>query len=337
MGKRGLIAVFGAVLFAFAAVSCSDDDDEEYLYLDGTLKFGLDEFVAQYSTVTLSPSGVSHPDGGEITYIWTVAPDIGSSFSDTTFEFSYTFSDTLQSYKFTCAATADDYVSSTSSITTTVVLGGLDGNGSITDSLGNAILNLATLACIADEREDTVRTYYYTGIGNYDWFVQNLAYRGTETGSSVGIPYANCEVTNDVFGTYYSYYEAMEACPDGWELPSVSQWEECIETASGGLMGNVYFNGAKMWEFWPDVTISNSTMFTAIPSGEANLSSGTFSGIYERAVFWTSTEFDEDSTKAVVKYFMDDQPAIYDAYMDKASFGASVRCVRKGKSVIPFE
>ncbi len=336
MTKRGLIVAFGAVLLAFAAVSCKDDDDDEYNYLDGSIKFSLDYYISAFTTVDLSPSGLSHPEGGEITYVWTVTPDVGDAVSDTTFEFTYTFSDTLQSYKVTCLGIADDYISSSTSITTTVVKGGLDGTGSLTDSLGNSILNLARLGYMTDDREEETRTYYYTSLSGYDWFIQNLEYRGTELSSTIGIPYYNCEAANGVFGSYYSYDEALVACPDGWKLPTSSEWEQCINTASGDLMANMYFNGGKMWEFWPAVTISNNTYFTAIPAGEANLQASTFSGMGERAVFWTATEFDEDATKAVVKYFMDDQPTVYDAYMDKTSFGANVRCVRKGKSVIPF-
>ncbi len=337
MTKRCLITAFGALLILLAAVSCNKDEDEEYLYLSGTLKFSLDQFIAPNTTVDLTPSGVYHPEGGEITYVWTVLPDVGDTEIDTVYNFVHTFSDTLQSYKVTCAATATDYVSSSTTITTTVVKGGLDGTGSITDSIGNPLLNLARLAYIIDDREETPRTYYYTGIGGYDWFVQNLEYRGTELDETVGIPYVNCEVTNDIFGSYYSYDEALRVCPDGWKLPTEEEWDSCIQGyKSGELMSNVYFNGLKLWEFWPAVTISNNTFFTAFPTGEANLVARTFSGLEERAVFWTATEFDQDDTKAVVKYFMDDQPTIYDAYMDKSSFGASVRCIRKGKSVIPF-
>ncbi len=318
------------------ALGCKDDDEYEYNYLDGTLRFSLDAYVAPYTTVVLEPSGVSHPEGldDDIMYVWTVDADSGSEVKDTTFTFTYTFSDTLQLYSFTCTASASDYISSSTSMTTMTVLGGLDGNGSLTDSIGRAVVNLARLTQIVDDREDEEVTYYYTGFNGYDWFIRNLQYRGSD--NSIGTPYWDLDVTNDVFGTFYSYAEAVEACPEGWKLPTADEWDECIDFDSGSLMANVYFGGRKMWEFWPTVTISNNSLFTAIPAGEANLTAKSFSGMGERAVFWTATEYEGDSSKAVVKYLIDDQPAVYEAVVDKVSYGANVRCVRLGKSVIPF-
>ncbi len=333
MNKRGLIAFTAVVgVFLLFALGCKKDEDEEYFYLNGALRFGLEPFVAPYSTVVLEPSGVTHPEGGEITYIWTVTPEDGAQEKDTTFTFTYTFNDTLRTYTFSCVASADGYVSTTGSSSTQAVLGGLDGNGSLTDASGNAVVNLAQLSSVMDARDSVV--YYYTGFSGYDWFIQNLTYRGED--NSIGVAYQNCEVANDVFGTYYSYDEAVGACPDGWKLPTADEWDECMTLDSGSLMANVYFNGEKMWEFWPAVTITNNLYFTAIPAGEANLVAKSFDGFGTRAVFWTSTEYEDDSSKGVVKYFMDDQSIIYEAIVDKVSFGANVRCVRLGKSGIPF-
>ncbi len=335
MNKRGLIAIAAVVgVFLLFALGCKKDDDEEYFYLNGALRFGLEPFVAPDMTVELEPYGVTHPDGDEITYVWTVTPELGTATTDTTFTLTYTFNDTLQTYTFSCTARADGYVSTTGSTTTQSVVGGLDGTGSLTDGSGNAIVNLAQLGHMTDDREGEEVTYYYTGINGYDWFIQNLEYRGGD--GSVGIAYLDCEVANDVFGTFYSYSEAISVCPDGWRLPTVDEWDECMTFDSGSLMANIYFNREKMWEFWPEVNISNSSYFTAIPVGDANLVAKSFDGFGSRAVFWTATEYEGDSSKGVVKYFMDDQSIIYEAVVDKVSFGANVRCIRLGKSDIPF-
>ncbi|MCD8313198.1 MAG: hypothetical protein LUC24_03470, partial [Bacteroidales bacterium] len=107
MRKRGLILALGAVLLTVAAVSCKDDDEDEYLYLDGTLKFNLDAYLAPNTTVVLTPTGVSHPEGKEITYVWTCySSESEYTFTDTTDVETYFFADTLQSYRVTCSATA---------------------------------------------------------------------------------------------------------------------------------------------------------------------------------------------------------------------------------------
>ncbi|MCD8207442.1 MAG: fibrobacter succinogenes major paralogous domain-containing protein [Bacteroidales bacterium] len=333
MNKRGLIAlaaVFG--VFLLCALGCKKDDDEEYLYLDGALRIVLDPFLAPFTTVELEPSGVSHPEGGEIEYIWTVTPAVGDVYRDTVYTFVYTFSDTLQTYTVACSARADDYVSTSGSAVTQVVVGGLDGNGSLTDGSGKAVVNLAQLSYMMDARDSVI--YYYTGFNGYDWFIQNLEYRGDD--GSMGMAYKDCDVANDVFGAFYSYSEAVKACPDGWKLPTSDEWDASMTFDSGSLMANIYFNGDRMWEFWPAVDISNYSYFTGIPMGDVNLTAKSFDGYGSRAVFWTATEYEDDSAKGVVKYFMDDQPILYEAIVDKVSFGANVRCIRTGKSDIPF-
>ncbi len=342
MTKRRVIAAALSLIFIAAFVaSCDDDDDSTTLYLDGTIAFDLDSYIAQNTTIEFEASGISHPEGGEITFIWSVEcddwDDDDDEVCDTVDVFTYTFGEDLTTYTVTCKAKADDYSTSTTSLTTTVVKGGLDGTGSLTDSLGSAVLNLSLVATITDSREeDDVKDYYYTTIGGYDWFIQNLAYLGSDLSEPIGTPYCGYKATLDVFGAFYSYDEALVACPDGWSLPSADEWDACIPETSGDLMANVYFNGSKMWEFWPVVKISNNSLFSAVPAGQANLVSNTFTGIEERAVFWTSTESEDDNTTAVVKYFLPDQSNVYEAYLDKESFGASVRCVRQSKSSIEY-
>ncbi len=326
--------------FAAIAVACSDDDDDEYLYLDGTLKFNLDEYICPGHVADMVASGVTHPEGAEITYYWKVSCSEWDDDHDDTFDtdtntvgtFSYTFGEELWTYTVSLTAKADDYVSSTSQITTMVVRGGIDGTGSLTKSDGSALLNLAQVSSFIDERDS--QTYYYTTIGDYDWMIQNLMYGGT--GTDTGLSYYNLAVTNDVFGTYYTFEEASQACPEGWELPSAEIWDSCLPDNIGGLLVNAYFNGNLMWEFWPAVKISNSTLFSAIPAGEVNTATQYFTGMKERAVFWTSSESETDPDKAVVKYILPDQDELYEAYMDKSSFGANVRCVRRGKPTIEY-
>ncbi len=331
-----MLIFFASVL----AVSCKDDDDETtYLYLDGTLTFPIDAYLLPETSVSLTASGVTHPEGDEITYVWTLTCDEWEDediddVCDTVDVFEYTFDTNLYTYTLTCSAKADDYVSSSASSTITIVKPGLDGTGSITDSIAGPILNLNLVSLLNDTRDD--RSYYYTAIEGYDWFIQNLAYRGDDNDLTVGVPYYNAEAINDVLGAFYSYDEAVAACPDGWKLPTAEEWDACIPESSGDLMANVYLNGSKMWEFWPAVTISNNTLFSAFPAGNANLVTLSFSGITERAVFWTSTEDEDDTSKAVAKYIVDDQTDVYEAYVDKESFGANVRCIRPSKSGIEY-
>jgi uncharacterized protein (TIGR02145 family) len=66
-----------------------------------------------------------------------------------------------------------------------------------------------------------------------------------------------------------------------------------------------------------------------IPTGYANLASKTFDGLYSYATFWTSTPAESDENLAYCKYIYCDQPDVFTAKVDKKTFGASVRCIRK--------
>lgn len=62
-------------------------------------------------------------------------------------------------------------------------------------------------------------------------------------------------------------------------------------------MANAKFLGTRMWEYWPQVKITNKTGFSALPVGYATDSgkSPKFTGINNYAVFWTSDSESEET------------------------------------------
>ena len=203
-----------------AAASCKKDDDSESLpSLEGMLNFDLPAFIKPKEVLILKPKGARHPDGKIIGYYWKVTP--GMTQNDTTrYEngltidghesdgsFRYHFPDSLGTYTVNCYAFAEGYNSSYASIYTTVVKGGLDG--SITET-----------GISSSDKKVTVdgTSYYYTSHNGLDWFRTNLA------NPSHGASYSNADAMLDVFGNYYSYEEALNACPEGWRLPTDAEW-----------------------------------------------------------------------------------------------------------------
>ena len=343
-------------VLALASLACKKDDDEtEIFYLDGSLKFDIPEFLVPEQVITMVPRGVTHPDKEEIGYYWKVTPTM-TTFDTTKFltgpnvdgvvydgSFTHKFSDTLQTYTVYCYAFADGYSSSSTSNYTTVVSAKLDG--SIT---GTGIK--------ADDPSIKVNgnDIYYTTIGQLDWFRQNLAF--TES----GVPFRNGEPMDGVFGRYYSYEDAIKACPEGWRLPTCEDWDklgkallgetgkeashlyESIPGIASKLMADTYFNGYKMWEYWPSVgRPTNESCLSFIPTGYANLGEKTstgaypyakFHGVYEYAVFWTADK-DADGM-AYYRYIYCDRPDLQIGKGDTNNFGAAVRCVRGESSNI---
>ena len=330
-----------------AAVSCDKDEDEGLPSLGGVLTFSAPEFIEPGQTVTMAPRGAYHPDDKGIGFYWNVQPVMDDN--DTTrFQngltadgqesdgsFTFTFPDSLGVFTVHCFAYAKDYTGLSAEKYVTTVRPGLDG------SLTNLNIS-ASDTHITFEGQD----YYYSKIGELDWFRNNIAVRNS------GMPYANAEIMTDVFGRFYSYEDALKACPEGWRLPTEEDWVSLgaalgaktekyatFKGISSKLMADAKFNGVTMWDYWPAVgTITNASGFSAVPAGYINLgeqaTDGTYPnatsyGVYEYAAFWTADSVEGDDSMAYYRYIVDNQPDFFISKGDKKNFGASVRCVRE--------
>ena len=319
MNFRRLLYIAALII---AASACKKDDEYEISpSLDGQLTIhDLPEFALPGQKVTLTASGVEHPEGEALTYHWKVSPSMTEYKKADIFE--HVFSDTLRTYTITCYAAAEGYANSSVSLYTTLVAPGEDGSvqGVNYSEVAEGIVS-----------EEGGQPYYYKTIGNKVWMMNNIA-------AGEGLGFRGSELMADIFGRYYNYEQAKAACnsldtdQQDWELPSLEDWAD-LEAYLGKkpaakMMGDVTFNGLKMWEYFPAVgDISNDSDFSAIPLGYANTVSKTFHGLYEYAAFWTADEVSEN--EAYYKYLICDQAEIQTGKGSKTSFGASVRCVRK--------
>lgn len=358
MSLRKLNSFLLTGMAVLCILSCKKDDETKATpSLDGYMSFSIPAYVKPGATITVTPHGVSHPEGGGIGYYWRVTPTMTKS--DTTrYEngldklgnpsdgtFRHTFSDTLKTYTVSGYAYAKGYVAKSKEINCTVVSGGI--NESITN------LGLGT-----DTPSEIIggKTYYYTSVGDTDWMVQNV------DNTSAGVPYNNCVAMSEVFGRYYSYEEALAVCPEGWTLPSENDWLNLAQTAgadgevteygniagiAASLMGNAYFNDTRLWDYWPEVgDITNTTGVSMIPAGYAMLGkkdnsakndgfqeytypTAIFKGYMEYAAFWTADTVADEEGMAYYRYIIADQPDLMIGKADTKSFGASVRCIRK--------
>ena len=141
---------------------------------------------------------------------------------------------------------------------------------------------------------------------------------------------------NGIFGRFYTWDEAQTACPEGWHLPSDAEWAALrtdggdsrdIPGLAGKLMGDLYFNGDKMWEYWREVKITDELGLSVMPVGYALPAGGEydFDGLSGYAAFWTS---DEVNGEGVCRYIYEDKDVVYRGLMSKTEFAAPVRCVR---------
>ena len=335
------ILLLGAALLSMVAtVSCKkdkdDDDDSTSESFTGSVSFTLPSYVSPGEKYTFHMDGISREDSGSYGIIWTIETfDIKDTTryeadpATVTGDFTFTVPDTLCKFTLMASAFADGYTTTSSSLSATIVSAAKYG-GSITGRSFDSGKDFV----FTDSRDD--KEYWCTTIGDRDWFRENLACEGT------GYPYCGSTQMEQILGNFYSWNEAQSACPEGWRLPDSADWSalakelsgvdygstETFAGIAGKLMSDAYFNGDRMWEYWPKVNITDSSHFSALPSGYA-IQNGEddyeFTAYCKYATFWVNDSF---SDKALYRYLYVDKTDCFVGTADKDGFLASVRCVR---------
>lgn len=306
------LAAAAAVLFTTA---CKKDDSGTTLPgLTGLYMERVLPYVASGTTITckaktadITTTDKSTP--GDIGLYWQV----NTQKKDTTTrnirtsnpEYTVTLTET-GSYSIYCYAYAANYYNTSSSVQVEVI----DPETAVTGVEGEPDLIL------------NGNPYRSVQAGGLTWIADNLY--GTGTGTVL----LKCEILSSLFGRFYTWEEAMTACPDGWRLPTAEEFDACFGTAAGDLMVNASFLKTEMWPYRPEVTITNSTRFNALPIGYQDLTSENYAdrGFGEYAFWWTSSA---DEERAEYRYIHMENPVIQKGKGNKQSFALSVRCVKE--------
>lgn len=331
--RRFIILTVLAVAPVF--VACKDKDKEEDpVYLVGTLVLDnkFPAYVTGGETFTFIPSAVTRKEDDKSTactgyYFYS---SLNTAKKDTTrFEgddpskngaWTYTIpSNHLGELAIYCNAFAKGYSNKAISSKTTVVNPSFTKNGSIT-GLETIVKNSPK---VSDEYGNE---YCYKTVAGMDWTIQNLA------NPASGCAYDNSELMARIFGRFYTWEEAMAACPQGWRLPSSADWDVLeAQYGAAGLMADVCYQGSKMWTYWPEVQIDNASGMSVIPAGYAMAGDTgyNFVGLNNYAMFWTSDESTDDPDFAIARYIYEDNNRLLAGAFDKNGIAASVRCIRE--------
>ncbi len=165
------------------------------------------------------------------------------------------------------------------------------------------------------------QTYDIITIGNQTWFAENLRFNIT-SGCWV---YDDNESNVNTYGLLYNKASAAIACPDGWHLPSGTEWNTLVDYLGGPATagGSLKEAGTVHWKV-PNVGATNSSYFTALPGGMRTID-GNYISLEESSYFWSSTQSGVfDSYFRRMDY--DRGTAVY-GYLDNET-GLSVRCIR---------
>ena len=206
-----------------------------------------------------------------------------------------------------------------------------DGNSYATIPIGDQVWlaeNMAYLPSVnslqdgsEDEGNDSFSFYYVLG---YD-------------GTSLSAAKADSNYLK--YGTLYNWYAALEACPDGWHLPSDDEWTE-LETYLGGSdTAGVKLKATWGWDFnkWRDSygNGTNESGFTALPGGvrfadpqDPMLNTYEFSGSGYFGSWWSASSYIyREETYVYCRYLMYSHDNIW---MDNSlkHEAHSVRCIK---------
>ena len=341
IGKKRFTLLAAALGALILAASCKKEEDTALPSLTGSLNItGVPAYVSPQDEVTFKINRITHPEGGNIGYAYSITEGYMTT-KDTLdageMTFTYKFcdrknfeKDTLRTVTVSAYAFADGYYTTySSSYPVTIVKGGVGADASIQG------IEVGTTEVI-----DGI-TYYTCTVNGRTWLSRNLVRE------DVGIPYLNCDAMLDVFGSYMTYEQAQTACPKGYALPDDRQFLELvldevyedkilkdIPGVAGQLMANARFNNEEMWPYWSESNIINSTCFSAIPAGYANIYErdgkyvGDFDGAGSYAAFWTNDTDPDNNNKAFCRFIVANSNELKITSQDKKSFGASARCVK---------
>lgn len=149
------------------------------------------------------------------------------------------------------------------------------------------------------------KKYKTMTIGNQTWMAQNFNFQ---------TPYSECfgddKRSCAKYGRRYDWEEAMEICPAGWHLPTMSEWERLISLLGGNEVAGKFFKKASGW--------------------------GNSSEVFR---FWSSTECygkNEGYGCPTAESFILDGSELYYAKQYKSEL-KSVRCVRDERREIKDE
>ena len=143
---------------------------------------------------------------------------------------------------------------------------------------------------LTDLRDNQV--YKTVTIGSQVWMAQNLNYK-TEDSYCYDDETANCKK----YGRLYKWESALEACPDGWHLPTKEELETLFESVGGSRVAGKKLKSSSGWEkdlFEESGDGTDDFGFSALPVGFKSIE-GTCYKQGETVHFWSSTEIDSET------------------------------------------
>nr|NQU91294.1 fibrobacter succinogenes major paralogous domain-containing protein [Bacteroidota bacterium] len=207
------------------------------------------------------------------------------------------------------------------------------------DRKSDSYIYVGTCGVLTDARDG--KQYNTVQIGNQCWMKENLAWLPSVNNPEIGsetTPYyyvdgyegtnvteAKATFNYQTYGVLYNWPAALDACPQGWSLPSDDEWTALTDYLGGESVAGGKMKEAGILHWFPfNYGATNSSGFTALPGGE-RCTNGGFGYQSRRGYWWSSPEY--SSTDAWYSILDFKHADVYYSNGNKA-YGFSVRCVR---------
>jgi len=174
------------------------------------------------------------------------------------------------------------------------------------------------------------KNYKTVKIGTQTWMAENLNYNAD--GSKC---YNNSENNCQKYGRLYNWATAVNACPNGWQLPSNAEWDALYRFADGtsgtsnpyeSETAGKYLKATSGWNSGGNGT--DAYGFTALPGGLGN-PDGSFKGADDFGYWWDASE--HNAKNAYRRSILHSDERAYWRHGNKSNL-LSVRCIKEEKT-----
>jgi len=184
------------------------------------------------------------------------------------------------------------------------------------------------------------KKYVYVKIGEQTWMAENLSYNasGSKCGDeSTGTLSNENTATCDTYGRLYDWYTAIgltiSTCPQGWHLPSNTDWNVLIKFINPSCSDNSNYcagtgtklKSASYWNSYSNVPLGTDAYgFSALPGGGGGSFGFAVNNFGYYGYWWSSSEDANYANSRIMRY--DSEYASYGNNVKGDSF--SVRCIK---------
>jgi uncharacterized protein (TIGR02145 family) len=191
-------------------------------------------------------------------------------------------------------------------------------------------------------------SYKTIPIGQQVWMAENLKTSRLNDGTTIPLVVSNSEWTNiqtpaycwfdnnkevyeNIYGAYYNWYAVStgKLCPAGWHVPSDAEWQQLVNFLGGNAVAGSKIKeaGTNNWS-QSNKDATNSSGFTALPSGLRGSQDGLFDGQGTYGGWWSTTENNPSPLGAVwSRWIRGDTTLVLRGEIFKID-GFNVRCLK---------